>query len=37
MITDAELEYVERELNERPRKRLGYKTPLHVFSGALTY
>lgn len=37
MITDAEIDYVERELNARPRKRLGYKTPLQVFSGALTY
>ena len=37
MISDAEFDYVERELNERPRKRLGYKTPLEVFSGALTY
>lgn len=36
MISDAELDYVERELNERPRKRLRYKTPLQVFSGALT-
>lgn len=36
MISDAELDYVERELNDRPRKRLGYKTPLQVFSGALT-
>lgn len=36
MISDEELNYVERELNERPRKRLGYETPLQVFSGALT-
>jgi transposase, IS30 family len=35
-ITDEEIAYVERELNERPRKRLGWKTPLQVWSGALT-
>ena len=34
-ITDEELAFVERELNERPRKRLGFKTPLQVWSGAL--
>ena len=34
-ISDEEIAYVERELNERPRKRLGWKTPLQVWSGAL--
>ena len=34
-ISDEEIAYVERELNERPRKRHGWKTPLQVFSGAL--
>ena len=34
-ITDDEIAYVERELNERPRKRLGWKSPLQVWSGAL--
>ena len=37
VISDEELNYVEQELNERPRKRLGYKTPLQGFSDALTY
>lgn len=37
MISDAELDYVERELNARPRKRLNYKSPLQVLGGALTY
>lgn len=35
MITDEEINYVEQELNTRPRKRLGFKTPLEVFSVAL--
>jgi IS30 family transposase len=34
-ISDEEIAYVERELNERPRKRHGWKTPLQVFGGAL--
>ena len=34
-ITDEEIAFVERELNERPRKRLGWKTTLQVFGGAL--
>jgi IS30 family transposase len=34
-ITDEEIVFVERELNERPRKRLGWKSPLQVWSGAL--
>lgn len=34
-ITDEELAYVERELNERPRKRHGWKSPLQVWSGAI--
>lgn len=34
-IPEEELRYVEHELNIRPRKRLGYKTPLEVFSVAL--
>ena len=36
MITDDEIRFVENELNCRPRKRLGGKTPLEVMSGALT-
>jgi len=31
-ITDEELKDVENELNNRPRKRLGYKTPREVFT-----
>jgi IS30 family transposase len=34
-IPTSELVYVERELNSRPRKRLGYLTPNEVFSVAL--
>lgn len=34
-ITDEEINYVENELNNRPRKRLGWKTPLEVMSVAL--
>jgi len=34
MITDEEIQFVENELNNRPRKRLGYRTPLEVFSRA---
>lgn len=32
-VTDAEIAEVERKLNNRPRKRLGWKTPAQVFSG----
>ncbi|MFH0845980.1 MAG: IS30 family transposase, partial [Patescibacteria group bacterium] len=31
-ITDNEIKTVENILNNRPRKRLGYKTPLEVFN-----
>lgn len=31
MITEAEVEQVVERLNERPRKRLGYRTPNEVF------
>ena len=34
-ITDEELAYVERELNERPRKRLDWKSPLQASGVAL--
>lgn len=34
-ITDEGIAYVERELNLRPRKRLGWKSPLQAMSGAL--
>lgn len=32
-ITDAELRRVVEKLNDRPRKRLGYRTPAQVFLG----
>ena len=32
-VTDAEIAEIERRLNNRPRKRLGWKTPAQVFSG----
>lgn len=35
MISDDELAAVEYRLNTRPRKRLGFKTPLEVWSVAL--
>jgi IS30 family transposase len=35
MISETELSRVEWELNTRPRKRLGWRTPLEVFSVAL--
>jgi IS30 family transposase len=34
-IPDEEIAYVESELNSRPRKRLGWRTPLEAISGAL--
>jgi len=34
-ISDEELSFVERELNNRPRKRLGWRTPLEVMGVAL--
>ena len=30
-ITDEEIQAVENILNNRPRKRLGYRTPLDIF------
>jgi len=35
-IKDDELSFVERELNDRPRKRLGGRTPLEAMGGAVT-
>ena len=35
IISDEELQAVEDNLNNRPRKRLGWKTPLEVFSKEL--
>ncbi|MBF8249654.1 MAG: Integrase catalytic protein, partial [Candidatus Levybacteria bacterium] len=34
-ITDEELKDVEWELNNRPRKRLKFKTPQEVFAECL--
>lgn len=36
LVTDEEIAAVEYALNTRPRKRHGYRTPLEVWSGALT-
>ena len=33
-VTDQELKMIEYELNNRPRKRLGFKTPHQVFWGS---
>ena len=30
-VTDKEIQKVEYLLNTRPRKRLGWRTPYHVF------
>ena len=35
MITDDEIQYVENQLNSRPRKRLNWLTPLEAWSGAI--
>ncbi len=35
LITDEEIQYVEYLLNTRPRKRLGWITPLEAWSVAL--
>ena len=35
IISNDEIRYVEYELNSRPRKRLGWKTPLEVWNVAL--
>lgn len=32
-VTDAKLRKVAEKLNDRPRKRLGYRTPAQVFLG----
>ena len=34
-VTDTELAIIEDLLNNRPRKRLGFKTPHHLFSQSL--
>jgi len=34
-VTDTELAKIERLLNTRPRKRLGYKTPMEIFTNSL--
>ncbi len=34
-VPDADIAAVEYALNTRPRKRLGFRTPLEVWSGAL--
>ena len=34
-VTDKELKIIQEELNSRPRKRLGFKTPNEVFTQSL--
>jgi IS30 family transposase len=34
-VTDAELAFIENRLNNRPRKRLGFKTPYELFTQEL--
>lgn len=34
-VTDKELSMIQEELNSRPRKRLGFKTPSEVFNQSL--
>lgn len=34
-ITDEEIRMIENRLNNRPRKRLGFKTPHEVFHASL--
>lgn len=34
-ITDQQVKYVQDKLNNRPRKRFGYKTPNEVFAQKL--
>lgn len=34
-VTDAELAKIEMLLNTRPRKRLGYKTPIEIFASQI--
>jgi IS30 family transposase len=35
-VSDAELETIEMLLNNRPRKRLGYRTPHEVFTNSIS-
>jgi IS30 family transposase len=35
-ITDEEIRMIENRLNNRPRKRLGFKTPAEVFHQSLS-
>jgi hypothetical protein len=34
-VTNQELRMIQQELNSRPRKRLGFKTPNEVFMQSL--
>jgi IS30 family transposase len=34
-VTDEELKMIQDRLNNRPRKRLGFKTPSEVFTQSL--
>lgn len=33
LITEEELQHIVKKLNDRPRKRLKFKTPKQVFGG----
>ncbi len=33
LITEEELKHVVKKINNRPRKRLGFKTPKKIFQG----
>ena len=35
-VTDEEIKMIENRLNNRPRKRLGFKTPVEVFHQSLS-
>ncbi|TRZ68759.1 MAG: IS30 family transposase, partial [Comamonadaceae bacterium] len=35
-ITDEEIKMIENRLNNRPRKRLGFRTPAEVFHQSLS-
>jgi IS30 family transposase len=36
-ITDEEIKMIENRLNNRPRKRLGFKTPHEAFHASLSH
>ncbi len=34
ILTQKDIVLIERKINNRPRKKLGFKTPYEVFCGA---